>query len=92
MLPFQLLINLGFATIPICAIVSFTFLGIEGIAYEIENPFGYDDNDLHLDVFCETLKKELDQLTEQLQFLDPEKWQDPVYLMDFKRCRSLFKE
>ncbi|KAH9249898.1 UPF0187 protein [Batrachochytrium salamandrivorans] len=40
-LPFQLVIGMGWATIPIVAVASFTLLGIEAIGGEIENPFGY---------------------------------------------------
>lgn len=34
------LIHLGWAMIPIVTVVAFTFMGIEGIADEIEMPFG----------------------------------------------------
>ena len=39
-LPFVLVKELGWATVPIVTIVSFTFMGIEGIAEQIEMPFG----------------------------------------------------
>jgi ion channel-forming bestrophin family protein len=39
-LPFTLAKELGWATIPIVTVVAFTFMGIEGIAEEIEMPFG----------------------------------------------------
>jgi predicted membrane chloride channel (bestrophin family) len=39
-LPFALVKELGWATVPIVTIVSFTFMGIEGIAEQIEMPFG----------------------------------------------------
>lgn len=32
--------DLGWATVPIVTVVAFTFMGIEGIADEIEMPFG----------------------------------------------------
>jgi predicted membrane chloride channel (bestrophin family) len=32
--------DLGWATVPIVTLVSFTFMGIEGIAEQIEMPFG----------------------------------------------------
>jgi putative membrane protein len=32
--------ELGWATVPIVTLVSFTFMGIEGIAEQIEMPFG----------------------------------------------------
>lgn len=32
--------ELGWATVPVITLVAFTFMGIEGIADEIEQPFG----------------------------------------------------
>jgi putative membrane protein len=32
--------ELGWATVPIVTLVAFTFMGIEGIAEQIEMPFG----------------------------------------------------
>jgi putative membrane protein len=39
-LPFTLINDLGWSTIPIVTVVAFTLMGIEGIADEIEMPFG----------------------------------------------------
>lgn len=39
-LPFTLVNELGWATVPIITVVAFTFMGIEGIAEKIEMPFG----------------------------------------------------
>ena len=44
--PFQFVGTHGWGTILIVGLGSFCMLGILSIAYEIENPFGYDDNDL----------------------------------------------
>ncbi|KAJ1728223.1 hypothetical protein LPJ61_004150 [Coemansia biformis] len=46
-------------TIILQAIISFMMLGIDAISREIQNPFGYDHNDLPLDVFCEALLVDL---------------------------------
>ncbi len=45
-LPLTLVNDLGWATIPVVTVVAFTFMGIEGIADEIEMPFGKDERDL----------------------------------------------
>jgi len=45
-LPFQLVNTLEWYTIPCLAFTGFCLLGILQIGWEIENPFGYDDNDL----------------------------------------------
>jgi putative membrane protein len=59
-LPFTFLNLLGWGTIPLMTLVSFTLFGIEGIGREIENPFGKDSNDLHMDEFCHHLRRELE--------------------------------
>ncbi|KAG6891042.1 hypothetical protein C0992_010704 [Termitomyces sp. T32_za158] len=41
-------------------------MGIEGIAEEIEMPFGNDDRDLPLDRYCQDLKEEIDYIIERI--------------------------
>jgi putative membrane protein len=62
LLPFQIVQSLGWWTGLISALVGFTVFGIEAIGLEIENPFGYDANDLPLDTICETMKRNIDDL------------------------------
>jgi len=59
-LPFQFIQPLDWFTIPTVGIISFALLGIEDIGEEIENPFGYDLNDLPLDRFCQELQAEIE--------------------------------
>lgn len=63
LLPFQLVNNLGWWTGAIVALISFTLLGIEEIGIQIENPFGYDSNDLPLDAICNTMLVNIEDLT-----------------------------
>lgn len=65
-LPLTLVNELGWATVPIVTVVAFTFMGIEGIAEEIEMPFGTDDRDLPLDRYCQDLKEEIYYLIDRL--------------------------
>ncbi|KAJ3118905.1 RNA polymerase II subunit A C-terminal domain phosphatase [Phlyctochytrium bullatum] len=65
LLPYQLVSTLGWITIPTVALASFLLVGIEQIGLEIENPFGYDANDLPLDLYCNNLHREIDQLIEE---------------------------
>jgi len=51
-LPFQLLGDFGWYTIPGVAIAAFIYSGFLAAGEEIEQPFGYDENDLDLDLFC----------------------------------------
>ncbi|MBW4672372.1 MAG: hypothetical protein KME60_34380 [Cyanomargarita calcarea GSE-NOS-MK-12-04C] len=62
LLPFQLVESLGWFTGVITSLISFTLFGIEAIGLEIENPFGYDANDLPLDKICHTMKRNIDDL------------------------------
>jgi len=64
-LPFQLVDPLKWATIPVVMIAAFTLFGIESIGGEIENPFGYDDNDLPLDDFVKVTSTEIQIMTKE---------------------------
>ncbi|KAF5365636.1 hypothetical protein D9758_003129 [Tetrapyrgos nigripes] len=65
-LPPTLVNQLGWMTIPVVTVVAFTFMGIEGIADEIEMPFGNDPADLPLDLYCHDLKEEISYIIERL--------------------------
>lgn len=54
-LPFQLVEEFGYYSILGVAIASFIYLGFLAAGEEIEQPFGYDDNDLDLDLFCQDI-------------------------------------
>lgn len=62
LLPFQIVQSLEWWTGIMTSLVSFTLLGIEAIGLEIENPFGYDANDLPLDIICNTVKRNINDL------------------------------
>ena len=47
-LPFTLMNDLGWGAIPIVTVVAFTLMGIEGIANQIEMPFGENTLDIIL--------------------------------------------
>ncbi|RGB25244.1 Bestrophin, RFP-TM, chloride channel-domain-containing protein [Rhizophagus diaphanus] len=61
-LPFTLVAMLGWVTIPTVVLVGFILFGVESIGAEIENPFGYDTNDLPLDGYCQDLEAEIKYL------------------------------
>ncbi|KAF8880641.1 UPF0187-domain-containing protein [Infundibulicybe gibba] len=63
-LPFQIYTALGWVTIPGTIIASFIFFGFLAAGEEIENPFGYDKNDLNLDHFTHNIiRNELRAIT-----------------------------
>lgn len=49
-LPFTLVEVLGWKMVPFVSLCAFTLIGIEGIASELEQPFGIDNSDLPLDL------------------------------------------
>jgi len=73
-LPFQLWLTLRYITIPGTVIASFTFFGFLVAGEEIENPFGYDKNDLNLDHFTNgIIRQELEALS-AMPMPDPNVW------------------
>lgn len=62
-LPFQIVKNFGWLTIPGTCFATFLYLGFLEIGQEIENPFNYDLNDLDLDDFCFMIQRELHEIT-----------------------------
>ncbi|CAG8517427.1 6505_t:CDS:10, partial [Scutellospora calospora] len=65
-LPFTIIAELGWFTVPTIFLVSFTFFGILAVGTEIENPFGYDENDLPLDDYCKDMEAEVKYLERHL--------------------------
>ncbi len=61
-LPFQGVDKWQWGTGFIVALISFILLGVEEIGNEIENPFGYDANDLPLDDICKNLLQNTEDL------------------------------
>lgn len=51
-----------YTTVPITMIVLYVFASIELIAEEIEDPFGFDYNDLPLDDICKRIKTNLNEI------------------------------
>ncbi|KAF8066963.1 Bestrophin, RFP-TM, chloride channel-domain-containing protein [Lyophyllum atratum] len=73
-LPFQIWSTLKWVTIPGTVILSFMFFGFLVAGEEIENPFGYDKNDLNLDHFTNNIiRNELRAIT-SAPAPDPARW------------------
>ncbi|KAF9261672.1 hypothetical protein L218DRAFT_905097 [Marasmius fiardii PR-910] len=54
-LPFQLVKMFQWYSIPGATIAAFIYLGFVAAGEELEQPFGYDSNDLDLDFFCKEI-------------------------------------
>lgn len=52
--------EMGWWAIPIVSLVIFTLYGIEGIGSQLEDPFGYDRNDIKMDAIAGDSKVEID--------------------------------
>ncbi|CAO3625360.1 unnamed protein product [Mucor hiemalis] len=59
-IPFTLISQLRWWIVPTIILASFTLFGIDAIGAQIENPFGYNNNDLPLNTFCDSLRKEIE--------------------------------
>ncbi|TDB63705.1 bestrophin family protein [Arundinibacter roseus] len=64
MLPFGLIRDFSYFTIPLVTFIFFTFIGIEMMASEIEDPFGLDCNDLSTGDFAQNIKKNVFEIME----------------------------
>ncbi|KAF2762701.1 hypothetical protein EJ05DRAFT_418794, partial [Pseudovirgaria hyperparasitica] len=64
-LPFAIVDNYGWYSIPIVALVAFTLYGIDGIGRQLEDPFGYDRNDIKMDGIVEDWRVECMVMLEQ---------------------------
>ncbi|EEP80193.1 conserved hypothetical protein [Uncinocarpus reesii 1704] len=61
-LPFAMVDDMGWWAVPIVSLVIFTLYGIEGIGSQLEDPFGYDRNDIKMDAIVEDEKTEIEAI------------------------------
>ncbi|TFF14396.1 bestrophin [Pseudomonas sp. BCA14] len=59
LLPFAMAEPLGWLTPVFTAIVSYTFFGLDEIGDDLEDPFGFDENDLPCNALVRTLEREI---------------------------------
>lgn len=59
LLPFAMAEPLGWLTPLFTAIVSYTFFGLDEIGDDLEDPFGFDENDLPCNAIVRTLEREI---------------------------------
>ena len=59
LLPWVLLAELGYLSIGVVSISAFVLLAVEDVALQIEQPFGYDENDLPLEAIVVSLQADL---------------------------------
>ncbi len=59
MLPFALVTDLHYITPFISVFISYTFIALDSLAEELEDPFGTEDNDLALDAICVAIERDI---------------------------------
>jgi len=58
-LPFAMVADMGWWTVLVVTLITFALYGIEGISAQLEDPFGYDKNDIKMDGVVEDLRVEV---------------------------------
>lgn len=61
-LPYAYVFTLGYYVIPVVSFIFYVLASIELISEEIEEPFGYDDNDLPTTKIAENIKKHVEEI------------------------------
>ena len=61
-MPWGLVEDLSWFTVPSMMLVSYFMIGMETIAEDVEQPFGLDRDDLPLDDICATIAANVKQL------------------------------
>lgn len=61
-LPYAYVFALGYYVIPVISFIFYVLASIELISEEIEEPFGYDDNDLPISKISENIKKHVEEI------------------------------
>ena len=64
-LPFALVDEMGWWSVAMVSLVCFALYGIDGIARQLEDPFGYDKNDIKVDGLVEDVREEVVGLLEE---------------------------
>ena len=65
MLPFALVVDLHYITPFISVLISYTFISLDTLAEELEDPFGTENNDLPLDAICNAIEIDLLQMNDE---------------------------
>jgi len=78
MLPFALVSDLHYMTPFVSVLISYTFISLDTLAEELEEPFGVENNDLPLDAICNAMEIDLLQMNDE-QEIPARKMPDKYY-------------
>jgi len=90
--PLHIVAYYGWWSILLNNLISFAVLGIESMACEIENPFGYDRNDLDLDSYVEGFYKDTQAILSRAEFEDRDQIFDRSMVQSLSRSLHLEEE
>ncbi|KUM03824.1 hypothetical protein KIF53_12015 [Chromobacterium subtsugae] len=79
LLPAGLVSSIGWLTPPIAVFISYTYFALEQIAEELEDPFGFEGNDLPLAALCHGIESSLREM-QGLPLLDEPAPRQGIYL------------
>ncbi|ECH0861629.1 hypothetical protein FPD75_01320 [Salmonella enterica subsp. enterica] len=65
MLPWYTMLGIKFMTPFISVLISYTFIALDALAEELEDPFGTENNDLPLDAICNAIEIDLLQMNDE---------------------------
>lgn len=71
LLPFALVADLHYMTPLVSVFISYTFLALESLAEELEDPFGKAANDLPLNAMCTTIERNLKEMNSDFPLPEP---------------------
>ena len=72
-LPFAMVNELRWWAVPIVSVVLFTLYGIDGIGSQLEDPFGYDRNDIKMEAIVEDARLESTFMLEEWKRVNQKK-------------------
>ncbi|HGW6639216.1 TPA: bestrophin family ion channel [Escherichia coli] len=64
---FALVVDLHYMTPFISVLISYTFISLDCLAEELEDPFGTENNDLPLDAICNAIEIDLLQMNDEAE-------------------------
>lgn len=70
--PWGIVDHFGWWTIPLSTIAAYFMLGLETVSEHVEQPFGYDTDDLDLDGLCENIRVTVQEVFDRRQQLAAE--------------------
>lgn len=69
-LPWGIALEFGWWTVPMTTLTAYFMVGLETVAEHVEEPFGYDEDDLDLEGLCGTIEKTVQEIVQRTVVAD----------------------